>query len=167
MGSGSYRDFASILDDLATVRTGDDSEISATDEGGATPSIQFDYLSVADELHSGKIRAALDPAAVRYGDAVTIAEYELQALLDDISIEPDEEPAPVDLPEATDPTSIAAELRLADADMQRLAAIRRRFAFANHPDRLPPHLRPRALKRMQVANMLIDEAVRRLAPNVG
>ena len=151
MGSGSYRNFASILDDLATVRTGGDSDVSGAEEAGTAPSIQFDYLSVADELHSGKIRAALDPAAVLYGDAVTIAEYELQALLDDISIEPDEEPAPVDLPEATDATSIAAS--------------RRRFAFANHPDRLPPHLRPRALQRMQVANMLIDDAVRRLSKN--
>ena len=165
MGSGSYRNFASILDDLATVRTGGEDEVASAEEAGTAPSIQFDYLSVADELHSGKIRAALDPAAVLYGDAVTIAEYELQALLDDISIEPDEEPAPVDLPEATDPTSIAGELGLAQADLPRLAAIRRRFAFANHPDRLPPHLRSRALQRMQVANMLIDEAVRRLSAN--
>jgi hypothetical protein len=167
MGSGSYRNFASILDDLATVRSGGDDEVTSADEAGATPSIPFDYLSVADELHSGKIRAALDPAAVRYGDAVTIAEYELQALLDDISIEPDEEPPAVDLPEATDPTAISAELALAEADLPRLAAIRRRFAFANHPDRLPPHLRPRALQRMQVANMLIDEAEQRLSANAG
>lgn len=165
MGSGSRRDFASILDDLATVRNGGDAEASSAERVGAAPSIQFDYLEVADELHSGKIRAALDPAAVRYGDAVTIAEYELQALLDEIAIEPDEKPPVVNLPEATDPTSIASELGLAEADLPRLAAIRRRFAFANHPDRLPPHLRTRALRRMQVANMLIDEAERRLAPN--
>jgi hypothetical protein len=28
----------------------------------------------------------------------------------------------------------------------------------NHPDRVPPHLRQRAMIRMQIANMLIDEA---------
>ena len=31
----------------------------------------------------------------------------------------------------------------------------------NHPDRVAPHLRSRALARMQVANRLIDEAKRR------
>ncbi len=35
---------------------------------------------------------------------------------------------------------------------------RRAFAFKNHPDRVAPHLRQRAMVRMQVANMLIDEA---------
>ena len=39
--------------------------------------------------------------------------------------------------------------------------MRRSFAFANHPDRVAPHLRQRAMIRMQVANMLIDEAKRR------
>jgi hypothetical protein len=39
-----------------------------------------------------------------------------------------------------------------------LGARRRAFAFKNHPDRVAPHLRQRAMVRMQVANMLIDEA---------
>lgn len=44
------------------------------------------------------------------------------------------------------------------ADFGRM---RRSFAFSNHPDRVAPHLRQRAMIRMQVANMLIDEAKRR------
>jgi hypothetical protein len=39
--------------------------------------------------------------------------------------------------------------------------LRRDFAFHNHPDRVAPHLRNHAIRRMQVANMLIDEARRR------
>ncbi|MDR7031942.1 MULTISPECIES: hypothetical protein [unclassified Mesorhizobium] len=61
-----------------------------------------------------------------------------------------------------DPDSIAAELGLdrdvADMDFNRL---RRGFAFDNHPDRVAPHLRQRAAIRMQIANMLIDDARRR------
>lgn len=45
------------------------------------------------------------------------------------------------------------------ADFNRL---RRSFAFRNHPDRVAPHLRQRAMVRMQVANMLIDDARRRV-----
>ena len=40
---------------------------------------------------------------------------------------------------------------------------RRAFAFKNHPDRVAPHLRQRAMVRMQVANMLIDEAEQKAA----
>ena len=46
-------------------------------------------------------------------------------------------------------------------DAADLGRMRRSFAFANHPDRVAPHLRQRAMIRMQVANMLIDEAKRR------
>ena len=60
------------------------------------------------------------------------------------------------------PEAIEAELGLGspaqDADFSRL---RRSFAFANHPDRVAPHLRQRAMIRMQIANMLIDEAKRK------
>ena len=157
MNSDPYRPFASVLEDLVAR-----DEDSSLPDFGTAPSVQLDYLAVVEELHSEKIRASIDPSAVRYGDAVSIAEYELQALLDDISIEPDEDQLMADPPEAVDPAAIAAELGLAKADLRRLAAIRRSFAFANHPDRLPSHLRARALRRMQVANMLIDEAVRRL-----
>ncbi len=65
---------------------------------------------------------------------------------------------------SVDPEAIAAELGLGspaqDADFSRL---RRSFAFANHPDRVAPHLRQRAMIRMQIANMLIDEAKRKSA----
>ena len=69
---------------------------------------------------------------------------------------PDERLLPID------PESIAAELGLSKvkkaADFGRL---RRSFAFSNHPDRVAPHLRQRAMIRMQVANMLIDDARRK------
>jgi hypothetical protein len=38
--------------------------------------------------------------------------------------------------------------------------LRRTFALKNHPDRMPPEQRERAMIRMQVANRLIDEAKR-------
>ena len=41
-----------------------------------------------------------------------------------------------------------------------LKLIRRRFAKANHPDRVPPAIREQASRRMTIANSLIDEALR-------
>jgi hypothetical protein len=60
-----------------------------------------------------------------------------------------------------DDAAIAAELRLASArtgeDLRRL---RRSFAMRNHPDRVPAWLRDEATRRMTIANVLIDSAMR-------
>ncbi|PBC00408.1 hypothetical protein CK224_01760 [Mesorhizobium sp. WSM3862] len=133
------------------------------EDGGARPPIPFDYLSVADELHSGRIKVAGESVAAEYREAGADLAAEFAALLDQAKLalaeeehRPEEELAPID------PESIAGELGLdrpaKDTDFGR---IRRNFAFANHPDRVAPHLRQRAMIRMQVANMLIDEAKRR------
>ena len=58
-----------------------------------------------------------------------------------------------------EPEAISRELGLSGSmPSAELGAKRRAFAFKNHPDRVAPHLRQRAMVRMQVANMLIDEA---------
>ncbi len=66
------------------------------------------------------------------------------------------EPLPSD---ATD--AIASELALSGiADPERLRALRRRFMWANHPDRRPDLPRALADRRVAIANMLIDRALR-------
>ncbi|CAN1724017.1 Molecular chaperone DnaJ [Hyphomicrobium sp. 1Nfss2.1] len=65
-------------------------------------------------------------------------------------------------PMATDPQSISAELRITDKmTSPELARLRRRFAMANHPDRVLADEREIATRRMMVANMLIDRAMKR------
>lgn len=60
-----------------------------------------------------------------------------------------------------DDASVAAELRLATARTgEDLRRIRRSFAMRNHPDRVPAWLREEATRRMTIANMLIDSAMR-------
>ncbi len=156
IGTGAKRDFASLLDDLFVV----------SDKGedvGARPSIPFDYLSVADELHSGRIKVSGDTFTAEYREAGADLAREFAALLDHAKLTlVGEEPRPEEKLPPIDPESIAVELGLNQpkqaADFGRM---RRSFAFSNHPDRVAPHLRQRAMVRMQVANMLIDEAKRR------
>jgi hypothetical protein len=128
-------------------------------DAGPRPTIPFDYLAVAEELHSGRIKVSGDAAAAEYRDAGAEYEAELTALLKEA---PDASAAAEsqDLP-SVEPDVIAAELGLATAVSSDFGKLRRGFALKNHPDRVPPHLRPRALARMQVANRLIDEAKRR------
>ncbi|WP_428425762.1 hypothetical protein [Pararhizobium sp.] len=61
------------------------------------------------------------------------------------------------------PEQIAADLGLTDTETsQGLADKRRRFAADNHPDLHHPEFRTNATTRMKIANMLIDEAQRRV-----
>ncbi|PPJ45845.1 hypothetical protein C0075_08975 [Rhizobium sp. KAs_5_22] len=60
---------------------------------------------------------------------------------------------------------IAEDLELkADDDRERLGEKRRAFARHNHPDGHHPEFRDKATTRMKIANLLVDEAIRRLGP---
>lgn len=161
IGTGNKLDFASLLDDLIVAS-------EKGEEEGARPSIPFDYLSVADELHSGRIKVASESVAAEYRESAADLAAEFAALLDQAKLSlAGEEQRPEEQLPSIDPEAIAGELGLdqpaKNADFGR---IRRNFAFANHPDRVAPHLRQRAMIRMQVANMLIDEAKRRALAGV-
>ena len=61
-----------------------------------------------------------------------------------------------------DPETISKELGIRPKSSQEeLDKARRTFAMRYHPDRVPEELRERAALRMQIANMLIDEAKRK------
>lgn len=61
------------------------------------------------------------------------------------------------------PEEVAQDLALDDTEgVDALLARRRRFARENHPDRAPEALRANATLRMKIANMLIDETIRRI-----
>ncbi|MBX3567622.1 MAG: hypothetical protein KF914_06160 [Rhizobiaceae bacterium] len=148
----AFRNFSAVLDALPA---GPPPE----DDFGRVPTVPFDHLAVVDELHSGRIVISQDMVAQEYLDAARLSEAELHALLDGIVIETG--PA-LTARLSTDPADIARELALDGLDLDGLTQLRRRFAFANHPDRLAAPQRQIGMVRMQVANMLIDEACRRL-----
>ncbi|WP_378942706.1 hypothetical protein [Mesorhizobium sp. ANAO-SY3R2] len=155
MGTEINRDFASLLDDLFVA--------SEREEIAPAPTIAFDYLAVVEELHSGRIRVAGETVAAEYREAAASLEDEIVSLLDMVETEVEIEAAEEPEQPSIDPDAIAAELGLAEAKPADLAKMRRIFALANHPDRVAPHLRQRAMVRMQLANMMIDDAKRRAA----
>lgn len=62
------------------------------------------------------------------------------------------------------PQEVAEELSISARDTPHsLNDKRRLFAKANHPDRVDLQFRENATMRMKIANLLIDEALRRLA----
>ncbi len=139
MGAFTTKDFAAFLDEaLAQVETA---------EHPAMPRARIPL----DVLDGAGARGSEIP------DADAAAEY-LFAMAGVPPIAPELLP---ELP-SIDPEAIARELGLGrrhkPAELDRM---RREFAFSNHPDRVAPELRERAIARMQIANRMIDDAKRR------
>ncbi len=148
MDRRDIRDFTSVLDELLA----EDREL---DSGEAAPRMRLDPLSVAEELHSGRIVISPEDAAAAYrADVGDDPEERIEVEAPPIA------PEPVSLD--TDPKAIARELGIEKLrTLDDLDALRRRFASTNHPDRVAEHLRADAMIRMQIANGLIDDAKRR------
>jgi len=78
---------------------------------------------------------------------------------------PPAEPPPAPPPHLlrTAPQDVAQDLALTGREsVEDLLSRRRAFARDNHPDRAPADLRANATLRMKIANMLIDETIRRI-----
>ena len=70
------------------------------------------------------------------------------------------------MPLSDDPDAIAAELGLSGVPtLADLSRARRRFMWANHPDRRPDAPRELANRRVAIANMLLDRAEAALTAN--
>jgi hypothetical protein len=154
IGRSVKRDFASLLDELFVAS-------DREDEAAPIAPVALDYLAVVDELHSGRIIVSEEELAAQYREAGHDLATEFATLLDQARLAlAGEAPPQEEKLLSIDPESIARELGLDRPDSD-FGQVRRNFAFANHPDRVPAHHRPRAMIRMQVANMLIDEARRK------
>lgn len=142
--AGAQRDFASLLDDLLI-------DEAARRASQSRPATALDFLSVIDDLGRGLV-VSDQAATAGYREHADERKAEAAAL---------PPPAPPLPQPSIDPDDIARELGLSGRKKaEELDAIRRRFALANHPDRVPAELRGVSMVRMQVANMLIDEAKR-------
>lgn len=136
------RDFGSMLDELIAAEEA--ARSAAARVGGV------DFLAAMDELQAKGIRIGDRTAADRYGEVA--AEHAPEPAV----ARPVRPPLP-----SLDPADIGRELGIdALRGVAALDAARRKFAFANHPDRVGPELRERAEQRMRVANMLVDQAKR-------
>ena len=144
MSAFTTKDFATLLDEaIAEAEAQEAPAYSRT-------TIPFDVLA---EGQGG------EPVS----DAAAAAEY-LFAMADVPPVAPLAPPAPLPELPSTEPAAIARELKLTGREKpETLDRLRREFAFRNHPDRVAPELRQRAIVRMQIANRMIDDAKGRLS----
>ena len=150
MGVDAKLDFTSLLDEL--IAASDAAETADDDAGGASPSLRVDMLAQIERLQAENISLFPDRAMREYGENAEPAPQE--------ATPPHLEPALEDL-FFLDPMSISRELGIRPKSRpEELDRARRAFAMRYHPDRVPEEFRERAALRMQIANMLIDEAKR-------
>lgn len=96
---------------------------------------------------------------------ITVHDAYLETAGENMLRPPEPSPKPVmpDHLRRIKPAEIAGEIALGENETAlSLTEKRRRFAAENHPDRHLPDFRANATVRMKIANMLIDEALRRL-----
>ncbi|ANL35371.1 MULTISPECIES: hypothetical protein [Rhizobium] len=145
--------FQSVLERLkAEDETGEDAEAPAVHRvSGLGTGLAFDVMQ------------GISVAAQRVGEAY-FDHLDLDAAAR-LAEKPVAAPAPVmpDHLSRTTPEDVAAELAISAADTpMTLSDKRRAFARLNHPDGVALPFRDNATKRMMLANLLIDEALRRL-----
>ena len=143
--AGTGRDFGALLDELITA--------SEAERAASAHIDGVDFLAVMGELESAGIFGA-GHAAASYGEMAAERQPPRQKAAEETVVPPPPLPS-IDL------ADIRRELRIDGVRKPaELDALRRQFAFANHPDRVVPALRERAEQRMRIANMLVDDAKR-------
>jgi hypothetical protein len=148
--------FQSVLDRLKAEDedASDDAAPTSHRVPGFTTSLAFDVMEGVSAPSAQPGQAYIDNLEVETAPS----------LVNEVPVTPEPVPEPV-MPahlERTAPQEIAAELAISQQDtVQSLGDKRRAFAKTNHPDGIHPLFRDNATKRMTVANLLIDEAIRR------
>lgn len=139
--------FQSVLERLKEEDAGEAEEPATRRVSGFTTGLAFDVME------------GVSAASQRVGEAY----FDNLGPEPAIEAPPPPEPAmPAHLARIA-PEEIAAELAISSADTQQtLNEKRRAFAKANHPDGVAQPFRNNANRRMTIANLLIDEAMRRL-----
>jgi hypothetical protein len=154
LGADAKLDFTELLDDLIAASRDIEPEV----DDGPVPSLRGDLLEQIERLQAENVTLFQDRAVQEYDeyrartpqkDRPTVLETpaHLQPALEDLFF--------------LDPDSISKELGIQPKSKpEELDRARRSFAMRYHPDRVPEEFRERAVMRMQIANMLIDEAKR-------
>ncbi|MCF3638885.1 hypothetical protein LXM94_02740 [Rhizobium sp. TRM95111] len=132
------------------------------DVDGPAPSPWAPPAGLAGSIAAGK--------GFVFGRQAEAAYLDMAGATRETGPEPAEPPAAPPEPELpphlarVSPQDVAEDLALTGRESaEELAGLRRAFARANHPDSVHPRMRENATIRMKIANMLIDETMRRIA----
>ncbi|NMG40065.1 hypothetical protein GRZ55_12515 [Chelativorans sp. ZYF759] len=149
MASKPNPNFSALLDALMSRDAEQSERVHA-----AAPSLRVDFLDQLERLQASSPGIFPGPNPADYPD-LDQALDELEDVAARVGARK--------VPPTVDPRDIEAELGdLSALGEKELTRVRRDFALKNHPDRLPDDQRGLAELRMRAANVLIDEAKRKV-----
>jgi hypothetical protein len=120
-----------------------------------------DAAATAAKMSDQQLRDILDRMPEFSEDHSYIPSQILAKIYADARAQRPSPPEPLPEPPKSDDEIVADELQLKpELSVDDLLRIRREYALTNHPDRVAASLREQATRRMTIANMLIDQAVR-------
>ena len=145
--SSDHEEFTEILEMFRRASTGETEDAFAS----------FDDPEIHSRISDNQLRAALDRIPELRGYRSYIPAEILARIYADARSQrfPEQGVARSELEMVADELRLTAELSLED-----LNRIRREYALSNHPDLVAPSRRDQATRRMTIANMLIDQAVK-------
>lgn len=149
-------EFLKALDEARRAAMGDAQEPDSSADAPPAPPSSPEFRRAIERLAS-RLRSYISAGflARLYADDAPTGEPEPEP-----QPEPKAEPPPP-LPPRSDHEVVVGELHLTpDLTAHDLARIRREFAKVHHPDRVAAPCRAEATRRMTIANVLIDEALR-------
>jgi hypothetical protein len=157
LNSRERDEFLKALEEARRAAMEDDGEpVTARKSASALGGMEFRH---AIDRMAGKVRSYISASLLArlYSDGISRATAE-----EDVRASPQDEAAPAPPPAPkSEHDQVMDELHLTpNLTVTDLRLIRRRFAKANHPDRVAPSIREEATRRMTIANSLIDEALR-------
>jgi len=115
----------------------------------------FEFRRVIDDL-AGKVRSYVSAHILSRLYAETASQPEANR-----RAEPSPPPSPPPLPSKSVHDTVLDELHLTpNLSADDLVKLRREYAKTHHPDLVMPDSREEATRRMTIANVLIDEALR-------
>jgi len=150
LNSRERDEFLKALEEARRAALADDDGGLAASRKSADPFGGLEFRHAIDRM-AGKVRSYISAGLLArlYSDGFSRTPPREEAVSEPPPAPKSEHEQVVDELHLT-PSLTATDLKL----------IRRRFAKANHPDRVAPSIREEATRRMTIANSLIDEALR-------
>lgn len=155
-------EFLRALEEARRAAMGDEEEEAAAARARSQSRGSVEFLRTLENM-AGRVKSYISTRILAglYAEPDPVEPADTVAREEPAGAAPPEPPPPPPQPPKSDQATVVEELHLTPGlTVDDLKHLRRRFAKTNHPDRVDATAREQATRRMTIANVLIDEALR-------
>jgi hypothetical protein len=155
-------EFLRALEEARRASLGEAEEQAAAARARNPSRGSVEFLRTLESM-AGRVKSYISTRILAglYAEPDPVEPADATAREEPVKAAPPEPPPPPPPPPKSDQETVAEELHLTPGlTADDLKHLRRKFAKSNHPDRVDASAREQATRRMTIANVLIDEALR-------